>query len=95
MARPSDAGSTGASALGYIKSHESTVHIDFRLAPPEVARTENLVVERPGRKHRKAAKEIRKAHKAEDFKDVSLELHQDLGTLSREQGDTGTPAAVD
>jgi hypothetical protein len=84
MSSPSDAESTGASALGYLKSPDSMVHVEFELAPP--IQTEAKSSERLGRKDRKVAQ--RKAVKLEP-KEINLRLHQDLGTLSREQGDTG------
>jgi hypothetical protein len=89
MARPTETMSTGASALGYLKSQDSTVCIELRLVPPEMSAFETLDLEQPGRKHRKAAKRVRKAQGDMSTKEVSLRLHQDLGTLSREQGDTG------
>ena len=90
MARPSDAGSTGASALGYLKSHDSIIHVRFELAPTKEDASETIGVERPDRKQRKAAQRLRKAQSEQGVKEVHLRLHQDLGTLSREKGDTGT-----
>jgi hypothetical protein len=89
MARPSDAHSTGASALGYLRSQGSTVHVDLRLAPTTSEVPENLGIKRHGRKERKAADRNRTRRGEEDVREVSLKLHQDMGTLSSEKGDTG------
>ena len=89
MARPSDADSTGAAALGYLKSQDSTLHVEFRLARTAPTSPETLDIERHGRKQRKNADRTRKGQRDRDVKEVSLKLHQDLGTLNSEKGDTG------
>lgn len=89
MARPTVANSTGASALGYLKSQDSTLHVDFRLARTASTTLMDFGVEPRGRKQRKAFDRMRKSQSDDNVKEVSVKLHQDLGTLSSERGDTG------
>jgi len=95
MAQCSDAESVGAAALGYLKSQDSLLHVDFCLAPSENACADNSVAWNDGRRQRKAGQRASKALREELVKEVSLRLHQDLGTLSREQGDTGMSRVLD
>lgn len=64
------------------------LHISFQLLSEIVPDPPDSDAGCLGRKARRAGKRARKAKK-DDSREVSLQLYQDLGILSREQGDTG------